>query len=98
MQPPRWQVARITDIVAEAQSLRLDFPRLASIVPLQQEGVLVLGFLNLATECKFTTALSLGELPGLCVVMLNGGDAGLVYEPCLEQHVMYSSYNQQVLR
>lgn len=56
------QVARVTDAVAEAASLRLDFPQLAS-VEAGPKGTLQLGFLNLTTETKFSVTLHLGEAP-----------------------------------
>ncbi|BDA49326.1 probable kinetochore protein spc7 at C-terminar half [Coccomyxa sp. Obi] len=55
----RTQVARVTDAVSEAASLRLDFPRLAS-VEAGPEGTLRLGFLNLTAEAKFSVTLHLG--------------------------------------
>lgn len=55
-------MARITDAVGEAASLRLDFPRLASLQA-GPGGTLQLGFLNLTTEAKFSVTLHLGEAP-----------------------------------
>lgn len=47
------------DIVADVDSLRLMFPKLASIK--EERGHLHLSFLNLAAELKFSVAIPLGE-------------------------------------
>jgi len=53
------QVSRITDIITDADSLRLRFPKLASMKP--ESGSLHLTFLNLAAQLKFSVAIPLGE-------------------------------------
>jgi hypothetical protein len=47
-------------MVSETGSLRLDFPRLATILP-EQDASLTLGFLNLTTELKFLAHVPIGE-------------------------------------
>ena len=51
------------DIVADVDSLRPMFPKLASIR--EERGSLHLSFLNLAAELKFSVAIPLGEHPSL---------------------------------
>ena len=56
------QTARVSDAVAEAAALRLNFPRLASVTA-GPDGALCLAFLNLAAETKFSATLRLGAPP-----------------------------------
>ncbi|CAL5226958.1 g9843 [Coccomyxa viridis] len=54
------QVSRIADIIVDADSLYMRFPRLASMKT--ESGSLHLTFLNLAAELKFSVAIPLGSL------------------------------------
>ena len=53
-------MSRIADTVADADSLFMRFPRLASMKT--EDGRLHLTFLNLAAELKFTVAIPFGKL------------------------------------
>ena len=53
------QVSRIADIITDADSLYMRFPKLAFMKT--EDGRLHLTFLNLAAELKFSLALPLGE-------------------------------------
>lgn len=52
-------MSRVADIVADADSLFMRFPKLASMKT--EDGRLHLTFLNLAAELKFSVAIPLGE-------------------------------------
>ncbi len=52
-------MSRIADIIVDADSLYMRFPRLASMKT--ESGSLHLTFLNLAAELKFSVAIPLGK-------------------------------------
>ena len=70
------QVSRITDIITDADSLRLRFPKLASMKP--ESGSLHLTFLNLAAQLKFSVAIPLGEHK-CCLALNPWTNSGLLF-------------------